>query len=123
MSMLPSQVLLPHITFVMLVIQLCHGWSDASHHHKKINIEAPNPSEHYPRYTELNEINYYLFWAFNKERITFEVHVRTHGWFGLGFSGNGGMNGADMVVGWISNGETHFKVMIGQWFPKTSGVK
>uniref|UniRef100_A0A914X5Q2 DOMON domain-containing protein n=1 Tax=Plectus sambesii TaxID=2011161 RepID=A0A914X5Q2_9BILA len=33
--------------------------------------------------------------------ITFECEVRTQGWLGIGFSSNGGMGSADMVIAWI----------------------
>ncbi|XP_070564615.1 DBH-like monooxygenase protein 1 homolog [Ptychodera flava] len=53
--------------------------------------------------------NYHVYWKFDDEKITFEVHVRTTGWVGFGFSPNGGMPGSDMVVGWVlDNGEVKF---------------
>ena len=44
---------------------------------------------------------YVIFWKFNKEYITFEVHAQTTGWVGFGLSPNGGMAGSDMVIGWV----------------------
>ncbi|XP_070572376.1 DBH-like monooxygenase protein 1 homolog [Ptychodera flava] len=53
--------------------------------------------------------DYHMYWKFDDEKITFEVHVRTTGWVGFGFSPNGGMPGSDMVVGWVlDNGEVKF---------------
>ena len=78
--------------------------------HTNHAVERPNPTQKYPHVAELEEGKYFLYWAFNDDRITFEVHVRTHGWVGLGFTNNGGMKGADIVIGWIKNGETYFKV-------------
>ena len=51
---------------------------------------------------------YVIFWKFNKEDITFEVHAQTTGWVGFGLSPNGGMAGSDMVIGWVPSdgGET-----------------
>ncbi|XP_045193607.2 DBH-like monooxygenase protein 1 homolog [Mercenaria mercenaria] len=53
--------------------------------------------------------NYILFWNFNDTHVTFEVHVRTKGWVGFGFSGNGNMYPGDVVVGWVKDdGSVHF---------------
>jgi hypothetical protein len=57
----------------------------------------------------MNDDNsYVVFWSTtgnaNKtstDRIIFEVHARTHGWIGMGFSANGAMTGADLVIVWI----------------------
>ncbi|CAG0895154.1 unnamed protein product [Darwinula stevensoni] len=51
-----------------------------------------------------------LFWTPDLENgvITFELHARTRGWVGLGFSANGAMDGSDVVVGWIKDGQTFF---------------
>ncbi|KAL3871747.1 hypothetical protein ACJMK2_039725 [Sinanodonta woodiana] len=56
-----------------------------------------------------NDGNYLLFWNFNETHITFEVHVKTHGYVGFGLSDNSNMYPADVVVGWVKNGSTHFK--------------
>ncbi|KAK3586460.1 hypothetical protein CHS0354_001844 [Potamilus streckersoni] len=53
--------------------------------------------------------NYLLFWKFNDTYITFEVHVKTHGYVGFGLSDNGKMYPADVVVGWVEDGVAHFK--------------
>ncbi|KAK7083414.1 DBH-like monooxygenase protein 1, partial [Halocaridina rubra] len=36
--------------------------------------------------------------------VTWELHVRTLGWFGFGFSSNGNMRGADIMTAWVKNG-------------------
>ena len=59
-----------------------------------------------------NDGNYLLFWNFNETHITFEVHVKTHGYVGFGLSDNGNMYPADVVVGWVKDGATHFKVIM-----------
>ncbi|XP_077997624.1 DBH-like monooxygenase protein 1 homolog [Glandiceps talaboti] len=52
---------------------------------------------------------YHLYWKFDDKKIIFEVHVRTTGWVGLGFSPNGGMPGSDMIMGWVlDNGDVKF---------------
>lgn len=32
------------------------------------------------------------------------------GWVAFGLSPNGGMNGSDVIVGWIKNGQANFTV-------------
>ena len=54
--------------------------------------------------------NYVLFWKYNTTHVTFEVHVKTKGYVGFGISTNGKMHPADVIVGWVKNGTTHFAV-------------
>ncbi|XP_052251385.1 DBH-like monooxygenase protein 1 isoform X1 [Dreissena polymorpha] len=52
---------------------------------------------------------YTLFWNFNSTHITFEAHVQTKGWVGLGISGNGNMFPGDVALGWVTDhGQVHF---------------
>ncbi|XP_013392638.1 DBH-like monooxygenase protein 1 [Lingula anatina] len=52
---------------------------------------------------------FFLSWKFDNETITFETQVRTTGYIGLGFSPNGGMTGADIVIGWVKDGTAYLK--------------
>ncbi|XP_061098639.1 DBH-like monooxygenase protein 2 homolog [Conger conger] len=55
--------------------------------------------------------NVTLRWGFDQlqNEITFELTVKTMGWVGLGFSPNGRMAGADIVIGGVApNGSTYF---------------
>jgi hypothetical protein len=54
--------------------------------------------------------NYSLFWTPGEEFITFEVQVQTLGYIGFGFSADGQMPGADMVIGWVRNNQVFFQV-------------
>ena len=56
------------------------------------------------------EERFFLSWDFTDDDITFEVAVNTTGWFGLGFSSNGGMKGADIIIGSVENGKPQLKV-------------
>ena len=56
--------------------------------------------------------NYILFWNVNDTHVTFEVHVKTKGYVGFGFSDNGNMFPGDVVVGWVRDGVTHFAVSL-----------
>jgi hypothetical protein len=72
------------------------------------------PSETYTHRYNADEDNldsYVLFTKFlNDKEILIEVHCKTRGWVGLGFGVNGGMEGADIVIGWVdSSGIAHIK--------------
>uniref|UniRef100_A0A182PWA6 DOMON domain-containing protein n=1 Tax=Anopheles epiroticus TaxID=199890 RepID=A0A182PWA6_9DIPT len=56
--------------------------------------------------------DYRLLWSITGQDITFEVQARTHGYIGLGFSKDGTIYGADMVIGWVDQGQVHFQSMI-----------
>lgn len=72
---------------------------------------APVPSEHFLLHEILDHLgNYHVYWKFNQTHITFEVHVKTRGYVGLGFSPNGKMYPSDVVVGWVKDGVPHFSV-------------
>lgn len=53
-----------------------------------------------------------LSWGFDQQQgnITFELVVNTTGWVGLGFSPNGAMKGADIVIGGIGTAGNYFAV-------------
>ncbi|XP_056009644.1 uncharacterized protein LOC130051597 [Ostrea edulis] len=70
----------------------------------------PTPSEAFPKHVVLDSAgNYHLFWKFNSTHITFEAHVKTHGYVGLGLSPSGKMYPADVVIGWVRHGHTYLK--------------
>lgn len=64
---------------------------------------------HWDHAVDLDE-NYRLLWSINNQDITFEVQARTLGYVGLGFSTDGSIYGADVVIGWVDNGQVHFQV-------------
>ncbi|XP_074648518.1 DBH-like monooxygenase protein 1 isoform X2 [Tubulanus polymorphus] len=81
----------------------------------------PRPTRSYINKHTLARGKIYLFWDFDEESMTFELHARTTGWLGFGLSSHGGMKGADMVVGWVTNsGHVHFQDMhaSGRYRPK-----
>lgn len=41
--------------------------------------------------------------------MVWEIHARTRGWLGFGFSSNGGMDGADIVTAWVEDGKLHLQ--------------
>ncbi len=79
-------------------------------------LQALVPSEDYTHALEIDEDNpqqYLLLWKMiNSSEIQFEVHCKTKGWLGFGISSTGGMGGADIVIGWVKNGEAVLKVKI-----------
>ncbi|XP_035207206.1 DBH-like monooxygenase protein 1 homolog, partial [Stegodyphus dumicola] len=54
---------------------------------------------------------YHISWELLREEqeIVFHLEVQTHGYVGLGLSPNGGMNGSDIVTGWIKDGKIYFQ--------------
>ena len=73
----------------------------------------PTPSENFPfRFVLDKDRNYFLYWKLNATYITFETHVRTLGYVGFGLSSNGKMFPSDVVIGWVKDGVTYFKVCI-----------
>lgn len=57
-------------------------------------------------------VDYRLLWSINDKEITFEVQARTLGYVGFGFSRDGTIYGADVVVGWVDQGRAYFQVSI-----------
>ena len=56
--------------------------------------------------------NVKLYWNISttREEIFFTVEANTTGWVGFGISsGQGKMEGADIVIGWLKDGQTFFK--------------
>jgi len=70
------------------------------------------PTGSYSSYVDLVVGIYRLYWNFTDTEFIGEIHCKTNGWVGFGFSPNGGMDKADVVIGWISEGKVHFTVLI-----------
>ncbi|KAK6195952.1 hypothetical protein SNE40_001271 [Patella caerulea] len=67
------------------------------------------PSEQFSNHEILDDNGIFeLFWKYNETHITFEAHVQTLGYVGLGLSAHGKMFPADVVVGWVKDGKTYF---------------
>lgn len=49
------------------------------------------------------ERNVLLRWQTRHQEILFRVEAKTLGYVGIGFSPNGGMEGADIVIGWVDD--------------------
>ena len=59
----------------------------------------------YDFFTQLGTSGKYeLYWSFNDSasKISFAVRVQTTGWVGFGVSPFGGMNRADVIIGWVN---------------------
>ena len=59
---------------------------------------------------------FHVFWKYDTETITFEIHAKTLGWVGFGLSPNGGMPNSDIVIGWVKDGQGYLKVQSGSFF-------
>ncbi|CAF3333694.1 unnamed protein product [Rotaria sp. Silwood2] len=85
----------------LILIELCIG------------ISSPlQPFTTYKHTVELQANVAQLWWTVNdiEQEITFELHVNTVGWIGLGISPAGGMQGADIAVAWVdTSGKVHIQ--------------
>lgn len=43
------------------------------------------------------------------QEVVWEIHARTLGWIGFGFSSNGGMAGSDIMTAWVENGQLYLQ--------------
>ncbi|XP_052790851.1 DBH-like monooxygenase protein 1 homolog [Mya arenaria] len=70
---------------------------------QSVTVPGVTTTEKYQQSIIMDEdASYILFWNFNDTHITFEAHVKTRGWVGLGLSENGNMFPADVAVGWVN---------------------
>ena len=53
---------------------------------------------------------FYIEWDYSDTNITILCRVKTTGWFGIGFSPNGGMSGADIVTAGVRDGVPFLQV-------------
>ena len=52
-----------------------------------------------------------LYWTIDQDEVSFAVDGATTGWVGFGIStGQGKMDKADMVIGWVKDGKTYLSV-------------
>ncbi len=68
------------------------------------------PTDNYKNFEELVTNKYKLYWNVTESKIIIELHVKTNGWIGFGFSSNGEMDSSDVMIGWISDGVTYLTV-------------
>lgn len=62
-----------------------------------------------------------LSWQNRHQEVLFRVEARTKGWIGIGFSPNGGMENADIVIGWVD--ERRGRAYLGVSFTRKFRVK
>ena len=60
-------------------------------------------------YVDVEE-RFYIEWQYTDTNITILARVNTTGWFGIGFSPNGGMAGADIITASVVNGKPSLQV-------------
>ena len=93
-------------------------------------VPTENDYTHQLIVDEDNPNQYVLFWKMiNEDEIQFEAHCKSIGWIGkksliilniliylhvsgFGISSNGGMDGADLAIGWVKNGVAVLKVRL-----------
>ena len=79
-----------------------------------LSFAFPTPTRNFTHMTPLTpgSDRYVLFWTPEKDFVTFEVHARTLGYVGFGISATGGMNNADIAIGWVKDGRVTLQVII-----------
>ena len=78
-----------------------------------VNTNGQTQSWDYTYYRALDyEGKYILGWRHNDTDIEFEVTVQTLGYVGFGISRTGDMYPADIMIGWISEGNMYLGVCI-----------
>lgn len=54
-----------------------------------------------------------LYWTISEDEVSFAVDGATTGWVGFGIStGQGKMDKADMVIGWVQDGKPYLSVSL-----------
>ena len=87
---------------------------------KSEQIFESNPTDKYQNYIDLVPGVFRFYWNLTKDSkntsqpgdLIGEIHCKTLGWMGFGLSPNGGMNGSDVVIGWVRNGVANFTVFL-----------
>ena len=84
-----------------------------------IRLGATNGDDLRSEYTNFAALdadsNVLFYWSINAtdSSIQFAVQAKTTGWVGFGIStGQGKMQGADIVIGWVKDGETFYAVSV-----------
>ena len=80
------------------------------------NYESENGQKFFYYSNQFDLINgiYRFYWNFTSSDLIGEIHVKTSGWVGFGLSPNGGMDGSDVIIGWINDndGSVNFTVYL-----------
>ncbi|XP_017062155.1 MOXD1 homolog 1 [Drosophila ficusphila] len=99
-----------NILWLVLTVQLClrFGCFATIHRHEDYNINDDGSVNHQNwKRTEMMDNNgfYWLKWwiLVNESTVYFEVTVNTRGFAGLGFSKDGSMDAADIVLLWVDD--------------------
>ncbi|BFG03078.1 MOXD1 homolog 1 [Drosophila madeirensis] len=99
------------ISFWILYVQLCLCFSEAGHNNNNgtYNVVDCGGSMHHQNWKrhvmmDSNGLYWLQWWInLNEKMIIFEVKVNTQGFIGLGFSKDGRMSGADIVLLWVDD--------------------
>lgn len=75
------------------------------------DTDGQSTSWDYTYYRALDyEGKYILGWRYNETDIEFELTAQTQGYIGFGLSKTGEMYPADLVIGWMSEGQMYLGV-------------
>ncbi|KAK4309049.1 hypothetical protein Pmani_019308 [Petrolisthes manimaculis] len=108
---------------LLVVCVLSGGWVEGTHlddnhlhHHQPLDLSALPaylPSTTTPTHQSVLDSDgaFTVFWTpdLQKNEVIWEIHARTLGWIGFGFSSNGNMAGSDFLTAWIEDGQLHLQ--------------
>ena len=80
------------------------------------SLQAVSAPEGFTHSLELDPGVYTLYWKFDDDSVTFEIHVESLGYVGFGISPNGGMTGSDVIIAWVQDDQTWFAVSVHNLF-------
>jgi hypothetical protein len=92
--------------YAVLLLTLYTAYVFGSVVKRSNGLKPLEPSEEYMHSKIADEDapnQYQVFWKFDNDTIQFELHCKSRGWVGFGFSPNGGLKGADIVMGWVDD--------------------
>lgn len=113
-------------------VELVNKFSDYDHSldHHKFNSEKSSKRLRTKRESDIvwthsvaldSEGFIVLRWQPRHQEILFRIEAKTLGYIGLGFSPNGGMEGADIVIGWVDDKDHKAMLLDCHGVPKSQG--
>ncbi|KAK3864249.1 hypothetical protein Pcinc_030039 [Petrolisthes cinctipes] len=110
------------LLLVLVGCVLSGGWVEGTHqdnhhhHHQPLDLSAfpaylPSTTTHTHQSVLDSHGVFTVFWTpdLQKNEVIWEIHARTLGWIGFGFSSNGNMAGSDFLTAWVEDGQLYLQ--------------
>lgn len=68
-----------------------------------LGINSSQPLSLYSNFVDLVPNQFRFYWNYTSTHLNGEIHCKTNGWVGFGFSPDGKMGRSDIVVGWFDS--------------------